>query len=73
MHPSRGVRQGDPLSPILFNLVFDRILNAISVEKGFRLQNSKLSHLVYADDLVVLSTSTKGLQEMIDGLEPHLK
>ena len=31
----RGVRQGDPLSPLLFNLVVDRALGILSEDVGY--------------------------------------
>jgi hypothetical protein len=61
---SRGVRQGDPLSPFLFVLVmeaFSRMLNAFisrGLISGFTVGSSELnrvnvSHLLFADDTLV--------------------
>ena len=66
----RGVRQGCILSPLLFNLYLNEL--SISLDKtvrtdAFLLPNgAKLTTLMYADDLVLLSKSREGLQNSID-------
>ncbi|KAK7874081.1 hypothetical protein R5R35_004625 [Gryllus longicercus] len=58
----RGVRQGDPLSPILFCLVVDDILSAIPPEVGFNLGDTKINGIAYADDLVLMSSTKWGME-----------
>ncbi|KAK7878986.1 hypothetical protein WMY93_034179 [Mugilogobius chulae] len=58
-----GVKQGDPLSPTLFNLSLDPLLYALDkmgrgVEFG---EDSTVTSLAYADDLVLLSDSWDGM------------
>jgi len=63
----RGLRQGDPLSPILFNLVADvlGILLDKAVNKGHirgvlnNLLPGGISHIQYADDTVILIDGTE--------------
>jgi len=63
----RGLRQGDPLSPYLFILVeevFSRLLRKKVQDGtiGYNLQPRKgllISHLLYADDMVIFSTGRK--------------
>lgn len=63
---SRGLRQGDPLSPFLFLLVaegFNALMEAAIVHKlfvGVRIGtgNFRISHLQYADDTVILGENT---------------
>ncbi|KAL4296187.1 hypothetical protein GQ457_12G022690 [Hibiscus cannabinus] len=64
--PSRGIHQGDPLSPYLFNLTMERLSHLISlaVSQGswapFRLvrNGTPVSHLFFADDLILYAKAT---------------
>lgn len=58
----KGVLQGDPLSPALFNFVMDRALAALSNDLGYSLGNNKLNCVAYADDIILLNGSKAGLQ-----------
>ncbi|GJR53242.1 RNA-directed DNA polymerase, eukaryota [Tanacetum coccineum] len=72
-----GLKQGDPLAPLLFILVmeslhlsFSRVVEA-GIFKGIRLNNSiSLSHLFYADDaLIVGEWSSDNLRGIINVLK----
>ena len=66
-----GVKQGDPLSPLLFGLYVDRITSFLSrrlPESGVRVGGSLLACLLYADDLVLLAHDTQTLQHLLDAL-----
>ncbi|GBN67767.1 Retrovirus-related Pol polyprotein from type-2 retrotransposable element R2DM [Araneus ventricosus] len=72
--PTKGVRQGDPMSPVLFFLFFDNILRAIPDYEGFETNECpKLNKIAYADDLIVLSNSTNGLRNIFDRMVPVMK
>ena len=69
-----GLKQGCPLSPMLFNLyiddidhIFDDTCDPISI------QNEKVNHFLYADDLVILSQNKDGLQRCIDRISDYAK
>ena len=69
---ARGVKQGDSLSPTLFNCfindlheIFDNSCDPLFLEE------SKVSSLSFADDLVLLSSSHEGLQNAINKLETY--
>ncbi|GBP48908.1 Retrovirus-related Pol polyprotein from type-2 retrotransposable element R2DM; Endonuclease [Eumeta japonica] len=66
----RGVRQGDPLSPIIFIAILEVVINKLNWSKrGIFIRDSYLSHLRFADDLVILSESSSQLQLMIEDLQ----
>ena len=55
-----GNSQGDSLSPMLFNLVMDRIINQTKGEgRGYRMGQTKI--LCYADDAVLIAESEDNL------------
>lgn len=64
----RGVRQGDPLSPLLFNLVVDRALGILSEDVGYNMGTRLVNALGYADDIVLLASTRVGLQENLTRL-----
>ena len=60
---SRGLRQGDPLSPFLFTIVADVLSRMLlkaeerSLLEGFRVDRCKVSHLQFADDTILFANS----------------
>jgi hypothetical protein len=65
-----GVRQGDNLSPTLFNLYINDIPNIFDDScNPVRLSSRALNCLLYADDLVLMSESEAGLQNSLLKLE----
>ena len=71
--PARGVRQGDPLSPVLFNLVINQALEKLPTTSGVRINSARVNHLAYADDVVLLAETEVGLQHSIKVFEENLK
>ncbi|KER32445.1 hypothetical protein T265_01497 [Opisthorchis viverrini] len=68
----RGVRQGDPLSPLLFMMVMEEVVKQCRPELGYDLEGTRVGALAYADDLVLLAPSRLELEEKLDRLASAL-
>jgi retron-type reverse transcriptase len=69
----RGIKQGDPLSPLLFNIALDPVLTAKDIyDRGLRYSESMLKSLAFADDIAIIPKSSKEAQEMLRILEAGL-
>ncbi|NWT07571.1 PO21 protein, partial [Mionectes macconnelli] len=65
-----GVKQGDLMSPFLFNLAMDPLLcNLEQFGKGYQYGTKSITAMAFADDLVLLSGSWDGMRENIAILE----
>ena len=64
---TNGVRQGGVLSPILFNVYFDELLQRLQDHDiGCHVGTTFVGELGYADDLTLPSPSLRGLQKAAD-------
>ena len=64
---TNGVRQGGILSPLLFNVYMDALSSSLSnIPIGCSISGVMVNHIMYADDLVIISPSAKGLQRLLD-------
>lgn len=62
----RGVKQGDPLSPLLFNLVLDPLLQQLHQSAdGFPVADQHLAAMAYADDVTLFSGSPAGMSRLL--------
>ena len=63
----RGVRQGCPLSPMLFNLYSELIMiHALDKwEDGIEIGSTFYNNLIYADDVALLATTEGNLQQLV--------
>ena len=62
-----GVRQGDCLSAVLFNLTMSKVLKELKLS-GTILYKSKQA-CVYADDIALIARNISALQEMLSAIE----
>ena len=63
---SKGIRQGDSLSPTLFNLIMDQIIQQVKNKNlGYQMHNTKFNILCYADDAVLMADNENDLQRLL--------
>jgi len=60
-----GVRQGDSLSPMLFNLIMEKIIANLPKELGYRMGKVPINVICYADDAVLITDSEENLQTLL--------
>jgi len=65
-----GVKQGDQLSSNIFNSVLEEIFKKLDwSEKGIKVDERYLNNLRFADDIVLISSNSSEIQEMLQDLE----
>jgi hypothetical protein len=68
---SRGVKQGDPLSPKLFTSLLENQLRRLKWENkyGVIMDGVRLTHLRFADDIIPTAKSASDLKHMLMELD----
>ena len=56
---TNGILQGDPLSPMLFNLLMHNAIQEVAID---------IAMFLYTDDMVMMSSNKEALQEGLDRL-----
>ena len=70
----RGVKQGDSLSPLLFNLVIDELMALVKDRFGYSIENIGSSNIkCFADDICLASGSQIGLNHLINEASAFLE
>ena len=67
---NRGIKQGDPLSPFLFNTVIDWALSEINPNIGVEIvPGYRVNHLAFTHDILLMASSKTGLLEIASVFE----
>ena len=61
-----GLRQGDALSTLLFNLCMEKIIRNIRINPGGTIYNRTRQYLAYADDVVILGRTEGYIKETLE-------
>jgi hypothetical protein len=61
-----GLRQENALSPILFDLILEKVVREMNISEGLILGQSKIGLLAYADDIAIIG-------ENIEIIKKHCK
>ena len=70
----QGVKQGCPLSPTIFNLCINPLLNTLqSNGEGYRVRDIKVGVQAYADDVLLFSENREGMERNIQILEAFIR
>lgn len=65
----KGVRQGDPLSPKLFSAVLEKVFQSLDWDQyGLNINGTKINHLRFADDLILITDNPDTLETMLQEL-----
>jgi hypothetical protein len=69
----KGIKQGDTLSPYLFNLYLNDIHDLFNDKSGTppKLAEQLVGGLLYADDLLIISETPQRLQKSLDRLHKY--
>ena len=68
-----GVLQGGTISPTLFNAYIEDMQIYFAGEPGVSIGGLNINHLLQADDLILISETSSGLQRLLDKLSKYCR
>jgi len=70
----RGVKQGDPLSPFIYNCITEPLLITLEDHPGYQItQSTKVSSLAFADDLLLTVNSIEHVTNLLHITDTYLQ
>ena len=67
---SLGLKQGCKISPTMFNIYINDLCAELNtIGKGIKVGDDYVSLLMYADDIILMSNTARGLQSLLDCLD----
>uniref|UniRef100_A0A914URA7 Reverse transcriptase domain-containing protein n=1 Tax=Plectus sambesii TaxID=2011161 RepID=A0A914URA7_9BILA len=69
----QGVRQGDTISPKLFTACLEDVFQQMELTGGLNIDGQKLTHLRFAEDIVLIGDTIAAVQKMLNDLERNSK
>ena len=65
-----GLKQCDPLSPVLFNLLLQKVIQSIKmVPSGIKIGKEQLKMLAYADDIALIGKNAIEIRQLFVEME----
>jgi hypothetical protein len=64
-----GLRQGDSLSTVLFNIVLEKSVREIEVNPNGNIYNRLYQHLAFADDVIMIARNPTAIRDAFGKLE----
>ena len=64
---------GNPISPKLFTAVIDEIFKKADLDKGININGERLQNLRFADDVALVTKTTKEMEEHLNKLNTESK
>ncbi|KMQ90397.1 r2 protein [Lasius niger] len=65
IRPACGVKQGDPMSPMIFNMIMDRMHKKLPNDIGAKIDGLSINAAAFADNLLLCASTPIGLQKLL--------
>jgi hypothetical protein len=70
----RGVKQGDPLSPLIFNAVLEPLIIKLESQKGLGINDEcNVSSLAFADDMILVAQDVPKARRLLEITKGYLQ
>ena len=61
----RGLEQGDPSSPLLWNIFYEIILKKLNEKQGYNFDGINIPYMAYADDVILIAETEAQMEELL--------